>query len=463
LSSFGGLVWLAAAALADDPPGAYRADSPEPTSAETLALEYINRCRANPAEDAARCLQAPVIPRGVDREMFRQEMSEAKPAPPLVFNLALVKAARWHSYYQALNDQVHVEDEGKPGYTGKTPMPRTKLAGFVGGMVGENIARRLGSVWQSHAGFVIDWAPPDGPGGMQPGRGHRHSILEPQFRVVGIGIVKWPSGEDCAITHEFGANDQRMLGGVLTNDRNHSGFYEPGKGVGGVPISTGKAHSKSWASGAYAVELPESKAKLTVELEGEKYACVLPDGKDNLKIDVNVADLPLFKQASKLLAAVKKIPEDEANERARFVPLVNLYLATQGMLVEEGALEEITTLVAQVRGGLDKDMATVRKAAGGDSAEMSVKDIQAIGLKYAQTKALPWFNDATACARMRDAYLHTKALCDGSRPPSASTLSRAARDQEKKLAKLKVPEWRKVGTELVEKTSALGGSPAAGN
>ena len=78
---------------ADDPPGAYQAESPEPTAAETLILEYINRCRANPAEDALRCLETVGVPRSVDRNMFKEEMLAAKPAPPLVFDLALLKAA----------------------------------------------------------------------------------------------------------------------------------------------------------------------------------------------------------------------------------------------------------------------------------------------------------------------------------------------------------------------------------
>ena len=85
--------WPAVARGGDDPPGAYKAASPEPSAAETLILEYVNRCRLNPAEDALGCVQTEGVPRTVDSDMFKQEMLEAKPAPPLVFDLALLKAA----------------------------------------------------------------------------------------------------------------------------------------------------------------------------------------------------------------------------------------------------------------------------------------------------------------------------------------------------------------------------------
>ena len=116
---------------ADDPPGAYKAESPEPTPAETLILEYVNRCRLNPAEDAIRCVQASqACPRNVDANMFKQEMLEAKPAPPLVFDLALLKAARWHSSYQIANGQTHDEEPGKQGYTGQVAFGEDQAGGF---------------------------------------------------------------------------------------------------------------------------------------------------------------------------------------------------------------------------------------------------------------------------------------------------------------------------------------------
>ena len=447
----------AVARAGDEPPGAYKAASPEPTPAETLILEFINRCRSNPVEDALRCVQSPGIPRKVDCEMFKQEMDEAKPAPPLVFDLALLKAARWHSYYQIKNDQVHEEEEGKEGYTARTPMPRAVLAGFKADIIGENIFRVATTPWYCHVAFVIDWGP--GPGGMQPERGHRTNTLSPKFCAVGVGVIPWSSGERIAVTEDFGGGKQRMLGGVVFNDLHRNRFYDMGEGVGGVAISTGAAQTKSWKSGAYTVELPRSKARLTVELEGAKYVCSLPDGDENVKFNVVVSDLPLFKQGGKLLAAVKKIPE--TNKSGRFAALVDLCMATRDGLVEEGALEEITSLVEQVREDLEKDMAAVRQAVGDNASEKSPKEVQAVAKKYLHTKAKPWFADAMTCVEINAAYLRLKALHEGGTRIPAKRLDGVVKAQQKKLAKLTVPEWRKVAADMAEKTAALGGGSAA--
>jgi len=304
---------------------------------------------------------------------------------------------------------------------------------------------------------VIDWGP--GPGGMQARRGHRSNILDPGFRLAGIGAVLWPRSVEFAVTQDFGATNRRMLGGVVFNDLNRSRFYDLGKGVGNVAISTGIAQTKSWRSGAYAIALPESKAKLTVELKGEKYVCSLPDGKENVKFDVIVSDLSIFNPADKLLAAVKKIPE--ANKNVRFAALVDLYLATRDVLVEERALGEITSLVGQVREDLEKDMATARRAVSDDAPEQSTKEVQAVARKYSRTKAQPWFTDAMTCAAMNVTYLRLKALREGDKPIPATPLNRAIKDQQKKFAKLSVPEWRKAGVDLMRKTAAMGVRDAA--
>jgi hypothetical protein len=458
LAGLGGLcVWPGSVRGADDPPGAYKAESPEPSPAETLILEYVNRCRLDPAEDAIRCLQTAGVPNTVDFNMFKQEMLDAKPAPPLVFDLTLLKAARWHSYYQILNGQTHDEEQGKKGYTGQSLSERIRLAGFTDARAGENIFRTAKNLWYCHAAFVIDWG--QGPGGMQPERGHRRNILNSDFNVAGIGAVLWPRAEDFAVTQDFGGSKRRMLGGVVYNDANHNRAYDIGEGVGGVAISAGTAQTKSWASGAYAVELPQTKAKLTVGLKGDNYVCSLPDGHQNVKFDVLVSDLALFKRGTKLLAAAKKIPESKKGPR--FAALVDLYLSTRDTLVEEDTLEEIASLVEEVHEVLDKDMAAVREAVGGDASEESSKQVQAVARKYAHTKAESWFNDALTCVKMNATYLRLKAMREGNKPVAASLLDRVVKDQQKKFSKLTVPEWRKVGMDLTLKTAAAGGSGAA--
>ena len=384
--------------------------------------------------------------------MFSQEMSAIAPAPPLVFDLALIKAARWHSYYQIINGQVHVEEEGKKGFTAPSSSSRAQLAGFHGNGHGENIFRTAKNPWYCHAAFVVDWG--NGPGGMQPTRGHRANILNPRFRVAGIGAVPWPETEAFAVTHEFGGNDRRMLGGVVFDDRKRSRTYEIGEGVGGVAISTAAAHARSWKSGAYAVELPKTDAKLTVELAGAKYVCTLPDGEENVKFDVIVSDLASFKRAGKLLAASKRIPETQKG--ARFAALVNLYWAIRDVLVEESVFDEVNSLVKPVRAALESDMVSVRREVGDAATEETPQAIRAIAAKYSHTKAELWFTDALTCTRINATYLRLKALSDKGATISATTLNRATAEQKRGLSKLTTSDWRKFAAELSKKTLAIG-------
>src|SRR5262249_1897578 len=156
----------------------------------------------------------------------------------------LLKAARWHSHYQILHGQGHGETPGKEGFTGEDPDARMAKVGFTEGG-GENVFVGPKEPWQCHLGFVVDWGK-GGPGGMQAGRGHRHNILGPEYRVVGVGAVPFEGDTKFACTHSLSFSSQRFVGGVVLNDRNKNRFYDIGEGVSGVAISCGDNKVKSW-------------------------------------------------------------------------------------------------------------------------------------------------------------------------------------------------------------------------
>jgi hypothetical protein len=135
------LALLALPLGAQDSKGPYEAPDREPTPEETLIVELMNRFRANPSAEAD--LIAPPGKSGgsVDWKMFRDEMKQLKPMPPVVFNLDLLDAARKHSYYMIHNGLTHDEVAGKVGFYGASPGERIKLSGFKGGGWAENAFR----------------------------------------------------------------------------------------------------------------------------------------------------------------------------------------------------------------------------------------------------------------------------------------------------------------------------------
>lgn len=301
----------------------YQAPSPEPTAEETLILEFINRCRADPKADAERIAPAGKEPRmpsstTIDFAMFRSEMAAIKPAPPLVFDLRLLDAARKHSHYMTMHGLGHDEDPAKPGYTGRSFSERAKAAGFSGGGGGENCFAKAPDPWGSHVGFIVDWGP-GGTGGMQPGRGHRANITRDSYTLVGPGSIA--NGGHLSVTHVFGSDGRRHAGGVVFVDKDRDAWYGLGEGRSGVTIEAGGQRVATWGSGAYAIEIPAGAGTLTLRAGEVSVTRPIPAAPGNVKIDWIIPQEQDLAAADKLLAAVDAA-KDPAARKARVALLV---------------------------------------------------------------------------------------------------------------------------------------------
>jgi hypothetical protein len=317
--------------------GTYEPPDREPTPEETQILEYLNRFRADPVAEADLIAPPSRTGGGVDWKMFHEEMKQLKPMPPMVMNLDLLDAARKHSYYMVLNGLGHDETPGKAGFYGASPADRIKQSGFKGGGWAENAFAGSGGPYDSHAGFIVDAGA--GPGGMQPGRGHRKNMMS-AFREIGPGGVS--NGRGLSVTHDFGSRDVRMAGGVVYIDANGNNFYDIGEGVGQVTISSSDGGSiTTWKSGGYTLDLKGQRdVVLTAYMGGREVHQGLPRRQDNVKFDWNVPkEIPL-KEADKLLEAADKA-KDTPKEFAAIIALTlgarNLYLDAERKKPRPGA------------------------------------------------------------------------------------------------------------------------------
>jgi hypothetical protein len=390
------MMFLAACApalAAQDGKGVTQAADREPTPAEVQILEYMNRFRANPQAEFD------LIPRkeNVDWKMFRDEMMALTPAPPLVFNLELLDAARKHSHYMNLNGQFHDEDPAKAGFTGASGGDRMKKAGYSAQGWGENIYANIEGAWYSHQGFVVDWGA--GPGGMQPTRGHRKNMMNPTFREVGPGTA--PSGKGFSVTHNLSTRNLKMVGGVIYRDTNGNRFYDPGEGVGSVALSSSDGGSgATWKSGAYTLELKSiDEVTITATINGLKFSKKLPAGLENVKFDVLVPDPAALKRVDRAIDEVGRIKD--AASAAYFKSAVAVHVTSRSLSLDDGRRQRIEEITREVAAPLEAAQQAVLEA---------LKEAEAAGLKkvldeqrkpYKGTEADLWFQDAEAIAKLK--------------------------------------------------------------
>lgn len=414
------LVSLAGAAV-------YQAPDPAPTPEETLILELMNRFRADPVAEADRILSLTDryrVPDTVDLAMFAGELRALEPSPPLVFDLAALRAARRHSYYMIHNGLGHGERKGAEGYTASGFGERMRLAGFDAQPAAENAFRDARSATHSHIAFVIDWGG-GGPGGMQGGRGHRRNMHNPDFDSVGPGVVT--HGDRLSVTHNFGRGGGRRAGGVIYVDRNRNLAYDIGEGVGGVTLRHGEATVTSWASGAYTLPIDTGAGTVEATFEGRRYVAPLPAGEDNVKVDWQIPQGDDIARADRLLARAER-----ASERRKTAACLDLHLAAAsfGGLDPERS-ERIRTLTASVA----EDYAAARAevlAAIADGDEDTIDDAIDHGRdRYRGSDGADWFQAADTLARASAQVQRLEAgIAAGKTPdPQAVDRFRSALDE----------------------------------
>ena len=241
-------------------------DSGDPTPAEQLVLEYINRARANPIAEGQRL--------GIDTheglednppDCYGPEYVGVR--PPLAMNPALLAVAQAHSadmYNQ--NYFSHTDPNGT------TAFQRIENAGYDYVSAGENLGAGTGMT----ATGLEDLLMVDSG---YPCRAHRMNLLDifpyppPAYYEVGIGYYEGPSGQ-AFITQDFGtaANTVPFLTGVVYNDANGNNFYDIGEGIPGVTItpSSGNYYAVSSSAGGYAIPIGTS-GTITVTASGGRF------------------------------------------------------------------------------------------------------------------------------------------------------------------------------------------------
>lgn len=248
---------------------------------EQLSLERINRARLRPAEEAAANNIA--IDEGVTGRL------DTQPKPAVALNAALHNAAEEHS--QDMLDRDYFEHDTPEGVT---PFDRMTSAGYVFTRAGENLAWRgttgaldeVAFVEEQHVDLFVDAGIED--------RGHRVTMLNEQYREVGISIIRGTftnNGTDfdsIMQTQDFGTNasNSTFVLGVVYNDANGNGMYDSGEGVANSTVTLDNTTQSTNAAGGYAFEVTQAGSHTIRFATGDTQAFTLSAGSANIKIDL---------------------------------------------------------------------------------------------------------------------------------------------------------------------------------
>ena len=264
----------------------------DPTDEEQALLELINRARADPKAEGLRLSTTTDPDVSNAYTQFSQSRSQVKTdfdgypvEPPLAFNSKLIAAARGHS-----QDMLTFNYQGHTGHDGSLFDQRINSAGYTGWTsAGENVFANGNSLWDIHASFNIDFG--------NPALGHRTNMMNftgDVYTEVGIGVTDggsgYPNVGPMITTEDYGMKTQNFILGVVYDDKNKNGIYDPGEGISGVTIkpSTGSYSAVSSTSGGYAIPF-STNGSVTITASGGTLAqpvthTVTFNG-ENIKVD----------------------------------------------------------------------------------------------------------------------------------------------------------------------------------
>ncbi len=271
-----------------------------PSVAEQLHLEAINKARANPLAEAARL--------GIDlNEGPPSQLIADDPVEPLVFNYYLHEAAQGHT-----KDMVTNSYQAHQGLDGRSPHQRIQDAGYPGSTTGENLAssassqeevEEMATSLELHDNLFIDY--------NFPGRGHRINILSELFKEAGVGFMLEPNMPNFdyggAVTINFGSvpNGPNFLLGVVYDDANNDNSYSAGEGLAAVEISVSGTDVKTFTASAGGYGIPISEAGMytvTARLDdGRTAAKQFTIADQNVKIDFTLTDFVLSNEPPEVI------------------------------------------------------------------------------------------------------------------------------------------------------------------
>ncbi len=245
-----------------------------PTGLEQELFQLVNRFRTDPQGELTRLVNRLNPVSSLDRYVNQQlqywgvngttlaaQWKQLVAVPPLAWSEPLYNAAHAHNLAMLAHDeqQHQFDDEPSPGQ-------RMTAAGYDWQRYGENIYAYPRSVFEAHAGFVIDWG--EGPAGIQDPPNHRIQLLREEYVHIGVAIddVGYDATRNVGpliVTQDLAAPraaSSAYVVGAVYKAKGGSPWYTAGSGYGNVHVvftgAAGTFETTSMSAGGYQIQLP---------------------------------------------------------------------------------------------------------------------------------------------------------------------------------------------------------------
>jgi len=251
-----------------------------PTNEQQYMLELINRARADGGAEAARRGLSGLQegPPSVNNEPWTiQNSVQPLSWNPLLFNAAQGQADILNNgdqFFSGQSPHTYPNGTSSPqqriaaaGYSAAQYNGPTTAQGFFPGP--ENVAEAISQGSGPYTGAKLIAAVLDAHNGLftdqtTQGRGHRDTTMLAFFREIGIGVSTGTDNDgqgtiwdSLYIVQDFGTqtNSTPFVTGVVYQDTNGNGFYDPGEGIGGVRVDVSGSNffAVTSSSGGYSV------------------------------------------------------------------------------------------------------------------------------------------------------------------------------------------------------------------
>lgn len=254
-----------------------------PTGEEQELLQLINRFRTDPSGEFNRLFRTavPLTARDssmqleldffkVDGNLLRSEWAALSPAMPVTWNEAIINFSANHNNNMIAQNQLFHTD----------PLARRAALIAAGVNLDTTSGQRVNSeivfgpvrsAVQNYAAYAVNWG--TGTGGMESPRSHREAIMNAVFEEIGGKLTATTASNLQPKVNTFVlaniANASVRVSGAVFEDKNSSGWYESGEGLGSVNLrfenTDGRVfNATSFSAGGYQLDLPAGIYKVRV-------------------------------------------------------------------------------------------------------------------------------------------------------------------------------------------------------